>query len=245
MCIVLISQFLFFILFVVCITIAPLRWFMPLCIPPHSFAWHLGRFGPPKELNLILTQTPQTHTAVVREGGRKNKWMSESEWAGERERDIEKEQHPLPRSRSLCLQSLRKTFQKSTALEFRLRPLRTAADSHTHIHTYLHIYSHVNEPSLTHLSLVIHLLLQTPPAFTALHFTPNHSPPGWRDTPQCVCCAVACSHHWGSDTRKTRCYTSWPFLLIKTPSTYVLVCVNASACLPECLEYKLSPRHLP
>lgn len=191
--------------------------------------------------------TDPTNTHCCCEGGRKEKQMNEWEWMSrrERERDIEKEQHPLPRSRSLCLQSLRKTFQKSTALEFRLRPLRTAADSHTHIHTYLHIYSHVNEPSLTHLSLVIHLLLQTPPAFTALHFTPNHSPPGWRDTPQCVCCAVACSHHWGSDTRKTRCYTSWPFLLIKTPSTYVLVCVNASACLPECLEYKLSPRHLP
>lgn len=206
MCIILISQFLFVILFVIYIMIAPLRWFMPLCIPAHSFAWHPGRFDPPKELNLILIQTPQTLTAVVKEGGRKNKWMSESEWAGERV--IEKRAAPSS-SLTLTLPAIiEKKFQKSTALEFRLHPPHTAADSHTH--AYLHIYSPVNGPSLTHLSLVIHLLLRTPPAFTALHFTPNHSPPGWRDTPQCVfvcvCCAVTCSHHWGSDTRNTRCH---------------------------------------
>lgn len=176
---------------------------MQLRIQNPSFAFQADSFV------LILKKLSQTH---ICEKGRKE---NESEW--------ERESTASSSSSSLCLQSLRKKIQKSTALEFRQHPTHAAARTRAH----LHIYSPVNGPSLSHLSLVIHPLLQTPPAFAAMHFTPNRSPPGWRDTLQCVygfLCDEVTRSRWTGDTRNS----FWASQLIPYENTPTLgLCLTA------------------
>ncbi len=196
--------------------------------------------------------TDPTNTHCCCEGGRKEKQMNEWEWMSKRE--IYWKRATPSSSLTLALPAI---IEKKNSKEHSIR-IQTASSSHssrlTHPHTHTGISTHILPCEWTVSDSSLLGDSYPPPDPTRLHCPALHtqSQPTevtWHAA-VCVCCAVACSNHWGSDTRNTRFHFGQSQTLaglsfsLKHPQPTSL-CVNASACLPECLEYKLSPRHLP
>lgn len=156
--------------------------------------------------------------------------MSESEWA---------------RINSLLLLelSLPAIIEKNISKEHGIR-IQTA--SHPRRSTHTHIYTYT-PPWMDRLWLIL-LGDSSPPSDPARLRCPalhtQSQPTGWRDTLQCVYVSPrdeVTRSRWTGDIRNIPWVGRGPrsSFLIKTPPLSVF------ACLPWCLEYKLSSHHLP